>query len=573
MKSEPALRIRTALPVPTPVPILTPFMNIPPALRIPLKPNRPTPAQSLPLPRPTLSPATRAALSPLTRKEATGYDLSRLTRGALPAGARSAEERTAASEPQPKDDFLARLTRLLQPPLEQLASPSGVLEWPFALLPFQITGVAALLSRPALLLADDMGLGKTIQAIAALRILFLQGEITSALIVCPASLLAQWRQEIALWGPELRVQIVAGSPESRAAQWNSPAHVALVGYETLRADTEGRPDSPVQRRLWGVVVLDEASRIKNRESGIAQSCRRLKRQRAWALTGTPLENSRDDVASLLEFLTGDPGRDQSTLLPRLRAVQIRRRKADVLAELPEKSLHEITLTLSPAQREAYDEAELAGIRRLAQGGPETTITHVFELIIRLKQLCNAAPSGQSAKLDDVAERLSTLTAAGHRALLFSQFTDARFGIERAARALSRFSPLSYTGSLSLRERAAVAEQFRADDRHKVLLLSLRAGGVGLNLQEASYVFHLDRWWNPALENQADSRAHRMGQRLPVTVIRYLCADTIEERIALTLKYKNHLFHELVDDVSLDLSTAFNEAELFGLFGLYPPSRA
>lgn len=231
------------------------------------------------------------------------------------------------------------------------------------------------------------------------------------------------------------------------------------------------------------------------------------------------------------------------------------------------------MTLPPAQRDAYDRAEQAGIMQLAQAGPETTAAHVFALIMRLKQLCNASPEGHSVKLDDVADRMATLAAAGHRALLFSQFTDGRFGIEHAAQALRQFAPLSYTGSQSLPQRAAVADQFRADDRHKILLLSMRAGGVGLNLQEASYVFHLDRWWNPALENQADSRAHRMGQTSPVTVIRYLCADTIEERIALTLQYKNHLFRELIDDVSLDLSTAFSEPELFALFGLLPPARA
>ena len=540
-------------------------MTITPAIRIPLKPRRPTPAQSLLLRRPSLASAKRAALNPLVQTEATGYDLSRLTRGALPAGRGESDGGGASAGQMGKaDSFLARLTLLLQPPLAHLAMPSGVLEWPSALLPFQVTGVAALLSRPALLLADDMGLGKTIQTLATLRILFLRGEIAAALIVCPASLLLQWRQEIGLWSPELGVTLVTGSPETRATLWANPKQITLVGYETLRADTEGSRSSPAGRREWDVVVLDEASRIKNRESGVAQACRALKRRRAWALTGTPLENSRDDVGALLEFLTGSPD------LSALQAVQLRRRKGDVLAELPAKSIHEITLTLPPDQRAAYDDAESAGIRRLAEAGPDTTITHVFALIIRLKQLCNAAPNGGSVKLDDVARRLETLSAAGHRALLFSQFTDPRFGLERAAETLRQWRPLSYTGALTLRERAAVAEQFRTDPRHKILLLSLRAGGIGLNLQEASYVFHLDRWWNPALENQADSRAHRMGQQFPVTVIRYLCADTIEERIALTLKYKNHLFHELVDDVSLDLSTAFTEAELFGLFGLVSP---
>ncbi|HLK57677.1 MAG TPA: C-terminal helicase domain-containing protein, partial [Chthonomonadaceae bacterium] len=131
-------------------------------------------------------------------------------------------------------------------------------------------------------------------------------------------------------------------------------------------------------------------------------------------------------------------------------------------------------------------------------------------------------------------------------------------------------PLQYTGSLSSPQKADVVKRFMEDPRHKALLLSLRAGGVGLNLQAASYVFHLDRWWNPAIEEQADSRAHRMGQPYPVTVYRYTCAGTIEERIDRTLQAKRQLFDDLVDDVSLDLRATLTEAELFGLFGLDRP---
>jgi SNF2 family DNA or RNA helicase len=454
------------------------------------------------------------------------------------------------------------------------------LDWPGDLLPFQLDGVRVLRSTPEVLLADDMGLGKTIQAVAALRILFHERTIESALVVVPASLMYQWRGEIRRWAPELRVNPVRGSAQERARAWTYEAHIFLTTYETLRSDHDPSPYAGPRRRTWGVIVLDEAQRIKNRDTGAARACKTLPRLRSWALTGTPLENSIDDLASIMEFLqpneAGDPVAPlsvDSQLLARHRELQLRRRKLDVLSELPPKRTHSVMLDLSPDQRAAYDKAEQQGVMELRSRGETISITHVLSLITRLKQICNFCPeTGESAKLDDLKGRLETLRSEGHRALVFTQFTDDSFGVEAVARGLSQYAPLVYTGSMSQEERHRTVSHFKDDRSHGALILSLKAGGQGLNLQEASYVVHFDRWWNPASERQAEDRSHRMGQLMPVDVYTYTCSGTIEERIAKLLDDKQRLFDTVIDQVSMDLDRVLSAEELFGLFGLRPPAK-
>jgi hypothetical protein len=470
-----------------------------------------------------------------------------------------------------------RLAYLLQLPADFLASPLGPLEWPGTLFPYQMEGIQALLSRNALLLADDMGLGKTIQSIAALRILAIQRQMEAALVILPASLLAQWRREIRTWAPELRTSTVHGSAAERAYQWSAPAHVYLTTYETLRSDFTNNPESPPRRRTWDVVILDEAQKIKNRDAEVSRKCKLLARRRAWTLTGTPLENQLDDLASILEFVSPlHKGESPESFLPdarlleRHRNLQLRRKKAEVLPQLPPKTTSHILLPLSNSQSETYKRAEEQGTLQLREMGEEVRVENVLELILRLKQICNFCPrTGQSAKLEDIRERLSTLEAEGHRALIFSQFTDHQFGVNAIASRLEDFRPLRYTGAFSSPQRQTTIQAFQTDPSRKILVLSLRAGGQGLNLQVASYVFHFDRWWNPAVERQAEDRSHRLGQSIPVHVYKYTCEGTIEERIDRILREKQSLFDEIVDDVSIDLKARLSAEELFGLFGLTP----
>jgi len=467
---------------------------------------------------------------------------------------------------------------VLQPPTDVLLVESGPIEWPAALFAYQADAVRTLLARAAILLADDTGLGKTVEAIAALRVLALQHRIQAALIVVPAGLLRQWRTALARWAPELRTSTIHGPAPERAWQWQSPSHVYLVGYETLREDAAKDPSSPARQRKWDVVVLDEAQRIKNRDTDVSRLCKRLHRRRAWALSGTPLENNLDELASILEFVApSDAGAHTRVfggpdLIARQRDVQLRRRKIDVLPQLPPKLSSTISLELGGEQRASYARAEREGVYALQARRADVRIQNVLELITRLKQLCNADPiSGQSVKLSDLMERLATLVSEGHRALVFTQFTDTTFGARAIAAKLVRYRPLLYTGDMSLEQREQVIHAFKDDTSHSVLVLSLRAGGVGLNLQDASYVFHFDRWWNPSVERQAEDRSHRLGQAYPVNVYTYTCEHTVEERIDAVLARKRRLFNDVVDEVTLELEDVLSSAELFGLFGLPSPT--
>jgi len=435
------------------------------------------------------------------------------------------------------------------------ASPPWGLAWRAPLPLYQQAGISRLLASPGVLLADEMGLGKTIQAIGALRVLLRDGAPGSALIVVPAGLVLQWRRQLREWAPELTLSTCIGSPDDRRQRWRAPAQVYLTSFDALRGNMALPAPYGPRRRLWRVVVADEAQRIKNAHTAIAATVKALPRQRAWALTGTPLENRPDDAVSILDFVAPglyDPDTMVAGLRRALSVVQLRRRRADVLPGLPPKTVFELAPELLPAQRAAYDTAHREGLVWLRELGVELRVTHVLELILRLKQICNACPrTGTSAKLDDLRRQLHDVAHSGEKALVFSQFVAAPFGAEAIARAVRPHGPVLLTGGMSTAARDDTVALFDTDPSRRVLVASLRAGGVGLNLTAASVVFHFDRWWNPAVETQAEDRTHRIGQTRPVQVFAYLTPDSIEQRIGEILGEKRALFADIIDGVATD----------------------
>jgi SNF2 family DNA or RNA helicase len=461
--------------------------------------------------------------------------------------------------------FKDRLLYLLQPPIEQMFV-GRQMTVPFPPYPYQLEGIAFLMPRHSALLADEMGLGKTIQTILALRLLLQAGLVRRALLVCPKPLVFNWCRELRGWAEDLPFEVIGGDLAARRAAWRvSTAPFKIVNYEVLTRDAEMVCDGTVH---FDLVILDEAQRVKNRESKASQVVRSLRRSRSWALTGTPIENKPEDLINLFAFL--DPGRvPQETpakLLPQLTADCIlRRTKDEVLDDIPPKTVRDAYLELTPAQRAAYDLAESEGIVHLNELGDTVSVQHVFELVMRLKQICNFDPrTGESAKLERLLADVAEVAESGRKAIVFSQWVEP---LEILARALAPFGPLQYHGRIPTARRVPVLDRFKTDPDSHVLLMSYGTGSVGLNLQFANYVFLFDRWWNPAIEDQAINRAHRIGQKQPVFVTRFVSQDTIEGRIADVLDRKRQIFEELIASNGPPSRMGLSEDEIFGLFDI------
>ncbi len=419
------------------------------------------------------------------------------------------------------------------------------------------------------LLADEPGLGKTMQAILAARLLWRERRINQMLVICPKSLVPTWIAEIRKWWANAisNTDIIDRDPRWKLCHSATNITIKIINYEKLPGQLTWLQG---QTFAHDIIVIDEAQRIKNPDSKTARAVKALNSKRRWALTGTPLENRVADVVSIFDFLL--PGlledEDPDYVRKRIRHFMLRRRSDEVLKDLPEMFQEDVELELGPRQRDAYDRRESDGVVKLNKKGDKVTVPHVFALITELIQLCNFEPvSGDSVKLDVLRAELEEVIDSNRKALVFSRFVDNRFGIKRiAAGAPPLWGAVQYHGKIPQRMRQETIERLQNDPAVKVMLVNYRVGGLGLNLHAANYVYLFDRWWNPAVEDQAIKRVHRIGQKNKVIVRRFMCTDTIEERIVRKLAEKRRLFAHVIDETKLSPEAlGLGGEELFSLF--------
>ena len=473
---------------------------------------------------------------------------------------RSAPDAKAKGQ-QPATFDLQALWPLLLPTPKNLTGDGkhfGV-EMPHSLYAFQADGVRFLIEhRNAALLADDMGLGKTVQAITAARVLLRRGRLLSVLIVMPKSVITSWIRHLADWAPELRCMAIQAPPEWRVHQWAAlrrrSVHVAVATYDTIRIDMARGLVPSVD-----LLIADEVQNIKNPSAKRSIALAQVVAGHRWGLTGTPLENNLDELVAILWFI--DPSRYPT--YDSIRYMMLRRRKEEVLDDLPQLVTNVEYIELGPRQRAAYERAEYDGIVEL-EGKPRN-IANVLTLITRLKQICNDV-NGESAKMEWLRDYAYSAREEGDKLLVFSQYLDTLSHIERD---LAGLQPLKFTGSLNDHERARRIDAFQTrQSRHHMMILQTRAGGVGITLTAANRVVHFDSWWNPAVQSQATARAHRIGQQKTVFEVTLVSENTIEERIQDLLASKRELFDRAINDLSVDgVARLLSREELYGLFGL------
>jgi SNF2 family DNA or RNA helicase len=408
------------------------------------------------------------------------------------------------------------------------------------------------------------------QAISTIRMLICSGEAQSVLLVCPKPLVSNWIREFQVWAPEIPITTIGGPAKKREFQWRSKEFpVVIANYELLMRDRDIVNDVDTH---FDLVALDEAQRIKNRNSSTSEVIRAIPRTRSWALTGTPVENSPDDLVGIFDFLSPgylSVGMPMTAMASASQDYILRRTKDMVMEDMPPKLYRDAELDLTPEQWATYQSAESEGVIYLEQLEQALTIQHVFELVLRLKQICNFDPvTGSSVKLDRLVADMEEVAASGKKAIVFSQWVNS---IDKMKDEMKRFGALEYHGRVPHNKRETVIDQFREDPDCHVILMSYGAGSVGLNLQFCEYVFLFDRWWNPAIEDQAINRAHRIGAKGAVTVTRMLAMNTIEQRIASVLDQKREMFDTLFSDkTGVARGGGLSRDEIFGLFDLRAP---
>ncbi len=437
------------------------------------------------------------------------------------------------------------------------------------LRPYQITGYRWLCSLAHYgmggILADDMGLGKTLQTITYV----LANPGTRTLIVCPTSLAYNWQDEFSKFAPQIATQIISGTPQERAdlMQQSADAPVWITTYPLIRKDVD-----LYKAQIFDACFIDEAQFIKNPTSLGAKAVKAVQAKYRFALTGTPIENTLSELWSIFDFVM--PGffgryrqfeecyekpilRDHDSvqmqkLRRKIRPFVLRRMKKEVLTELPDKIETRRMAEMGAKQRKIYEsylariQMELAGDEENTPGGNRM---QVLAALTRLRQICCHPATfasnyhGGSGKLDLLMEQLPDILEGGHSVIVFSQFTSMLSIIAHELK--QRNIPFFYlAGSTSAQERKREVKEFNRGEV-KVFLISLKAGGTGLNLTGADTVIHFDPWWNPAVEDQATDRAYRIGQKKKVQVIKYVMKDSIEEKIYELQKRKKQLSDQLI----------------------------
>ncbi len=465
------------------------------------------------------------------------------------------------------------------------------------LRPYQLRGAAWLdfMERWGLgaCLADDMGLGKTIQTLALLlRERETDPTLPPALLICPTSVVGNWKREAARFAPALRVMVHHGSDrEHGAALAEVVARHDLVisSYGLVRRDIADLTEIP-----WSTVILDEAQNIKNAEARQSQAVRRLRTPHRLALTGTPVENRLSELWSIMQFLNpgflGSQSRFRETFALPIERYQdaektaqlrnlvgpfiLRRLKTDptIIQDLPEKIEIKTYCPLTPEQATLYQavvEESLQKIDTAAEEGDISRRGAILGALLRLKQICNhpahylndgSALPERSGKLERLTEIIEELLENNERALIFTQFAEMGKLLQGYLQRLFGVEALYLHGATPPEHRDRMVARFQSPAGPPLFILSLKAGGVGLNLTAANHVFHFDRWWNPAVENQATDRAFRIGQLRNVNVYKLICAGTLEEKIDALIESKKALAQNVIG-TGEDWLTGLNTDEL------------
>lgn len=455
---------------------------------------------------------------------------------------------------------MAERERLLVAQLDQGQFPVDLLKVP--LYPYQVRGALFAAFRGRSILGDDMGLGKTVQAMAAAELLVRERGIERVLVVAPASVKYQWETEIKKF-TDRPVQVIEGARKARREQYAQATFYRLVNYEQVLRDVE-------ELNHWqpDLIILDEAQRIKNWEAKTSRAVKRLRSRYALVMTGTPLENTIEEVYSIVQFVDDrrlgpafqflhehrvldDQGkllgyRNLDKLREKLEPILLRRTRAEVLSQLPARTDNIVFVELSEAQRGPYAEHHLTLARLLARKYlTEIDRRRIMCCLTNMRMLCDSTflydkQTQVSPKLDEFRELIGELMAEGpHKAVVFSQW---EMMLHQAAAVLDRLK-IGYVmlhGGISGKQRRPLLDRFR-DEADCRVFLSTDAGGVGLNLQSADTVINLEVPWNPAVLEQRIARVHRMGQHRPVRVVNLVTRATIEERVLKTLEHKRSLF--------------------------------